>query len=75
MIWVSICFFFFIWKPKFDKDNLLAAPGAKGLENFEFSGLSKVIFLSVADAEGKGGKTLALEVEAEGEAKGLVFCV
>ena len=25
--------------------------------------------------EGKGGKTSALEVEAEGEAKGLVFCI
>ena len=40
------------------------------------SGLPKVIFLAVAEAEGEGGKTLALEVEAEeGEAKGLVFCI
>ena len=31
---LSIHMLFFIWKPKFDKDNLLAAPGAKGLENF-----------------------------------------
>jgi hypothetical protein len=30
-----------------------------------------VIFLAVAEAEGKGGKTLALEVEAEG----LVFYI
>ena len=43
-----------------------------GLEN---SGLPKVIFLAVAEAEGEGGKTSALEVEAEGEAKGLVFCI
>ena len=40
-----------------------------------YSGLSKVIFFTVAEAEGKGGKTLALEVEAEGEAEGLVFCI
>ena len=39
------------------------------------SGLPKVIFLAVAEAEGKGGKTSALEVEAEGEAEGLVFCI
>ena len=39
------------------------------------SGLPKVIFLAVAEAEGEGGKTSALEVEAEGEAKGLVFCI
>ena len=39
------------------------------------SGLPKVIFLAVAEAEGKGGKTPVLEVEAEGEAKGLVFCI
>ena len=37
------------------------------------SGLPKVIFLAVAEAEGKGGKTSALEVEAKGEAEGLVF--
>ena len=37
------------------------------------SGLPKVIFL--AEAKGEGGKTLALEVQAEGEAKGLVFCI
>ena len=35
------------------------------------SGLPKVIFLAVAEAEGEGGKTSALEVEAEG----LVFCI
>ena len=35
------------------------------------SGLPKVIFLAVAEAEGEGGKTLALEVEA----KGLVFFI
>ena len=39
------------------------------------SGLPKVIFLAVAEAEGEGGKTSALEVEAEGEAEGLVFCI
>jgi len=42
-------------------------------------GLPMVIFVAVAEAEGKGGKTSALEVEAEGEAegeaKGLVFCI
>ena len=38
------------------------------------SGLPKVIFLAVAEAEGEDGKTSALEVEAEGEAEGLVFC-
>ena len=37
------------------------------------SGLPKVIFLAVA--EGEGAKTLALEVEAEGEAEGLVFSI
>ena len=37
------------------------------------SGLPKVIFLAVA--EGEGGKTSALEVEAEGKAEGLVFCI
>ena len=31
-----------------------------------------VFFL--AEAEGEGGKTSALEVQAEGEAEGLVFC-
>ena len=30
-----------------------------------------VIFLAVAEAEGEGGKTSALKVEA----KGLVFCI
>ena len=39
------------------------------------SGLPKVIFLTVAEAEGEGGKTSALKVEAEGEAEGLVFCI
>ena len=47
------------------------------------SGLPKVIFLAVAEAECAGGKTSALKVEAEGEAKGeaegeaegLVFCI
>ena len=43
---------------------------------FQSSGLPKVIFLAVAEAkgEGEGGKTSALEVKAEGEAEGLVFC-
>ena len=40
-----------------------------------YSGLPKVIFLAVAKAEGEGRKTSALEVEAEGEAEGLVFCI
>ena len=39
------------------------------------SGLPKVISLAVAEGEGKGGKTSALEVEAKGEAKGLVYCI
>ena len=39
------------------------------------SGLPKVIFLAVAEGEDEGGKTFALEVEAEGEAKGLVICI
>ena len=39
------------------------------------SGLPKVIFLAVAEVEGEGGKTSALEVEAEGEAEGLVLCI
>ena len=39
------------------------------------SSLPKVIFLAVAEGEGKGGKTSALKVEAEGEAEGLVFCI
>ena len=39
------------------------------------SGLPKVIFLAVAEAEGEGGKTSALEVKAKGEAEGLVFCI
>ena len=39
------------------------------------SSLPKVIFLAVAEAKGKGGKTSAREVEAEGEAEGLVFCI
>ena len=38
-------------------------------------GLTKVIFLAVAEVKGEGGKTLALEVEAKGEAEGLVFCI
>ena len=33
------------------------------------SNLPKVIFLAVAEAEGEGGKTLALQVEAEVKAK------
>ena len=37
------------------------------------SGLPKVIFLAVAEAEGKGRKTSALEVKTKGE--GLVFGV
>ena len=37
------------------------------------SGLPKVIFLAVAEAEGEGRKTSALEVEAKGEAEGVVF--
>ena len=37
------------------------------------SGLPKVIFLTVA--EGEGGKTWALKVEAEGEAEGSVFSI
>ena len=32
-------------------------------------------FLAVAEAEGEGGKTSALEVKAKGEAEGLVFCI
>ena len=39
------------------------------------SGLSKVTLLAIAEAEGEGGKTSAIKVEAEGEAKGLVFCI
>ena len=39
------------------------------------SGLPKVIFLAIAEAEGEGGKTSALKVKAEGEAEGLVFCI
>ena len=39
------------------------------------SGLPKAIFLAIAEAEGEGGKTSAIKVEAEGEAKGLVFCI
>ena len=42
---------------------------------FLISGIPKVIFLAVVEAEGEGGKTSALEVEAEGEAEGLVFCI
>ena len=37
------------------------------------SGLPKVIFLAEAEAEAEGGKTSALEVEAEGEAKDWYF--
>ena len=40
---------------------------------YESSGLPKVIFLAVAKAEGEGGKTLTLEVKAEGEAEGFLF--
>ena len=40
---------------------------------YQSSGLPKVIFLAVAEAKGEGGKTSTLE--AEGEAKGLVFCI
>ena len=39
------------------------------------SSLPKVIFLAVAENECEGGKTSALEVKAEGEAEGLVFCI
>ena len=39
------------------------------------SGLPKFIFLAIAEAEGEGGKTSALEVKVEGEAEGLVFCI
>ena len=39
------------------------------------SGLPKVIFLAVAEGEDEGGKASALEVEAEGEAEGLIFCI
>ena len=39
------------------------------------SSLPNVIFLAVAEAEVEGGKTSALEVEAEDEAEGLVFCI
>ena len=39
------------------------------------SGLPKVIFLAVAKAEGEVGKTSALEVKAEVEVEGLVFCI
>ena len=46
----------------------------QGRGSFYTSGLLKVIFLSVAEAEGEGGKTLVLKVKAEGEAEGLVFC-
>ena len=42
---------------------------------FQSSGLLKVIFLAVAEAKGEGGKTSALEVEAEGEAEGSVVCI
>ena len=34
-----------------------------------------MIFLAVVEGEGEGGKTSALEVEAEGEAEGLIFCI
>ena len=49
----------------------LSSPWTKILH----SGLPKVIFLAIAEAEGEGGKTSALEVKAEGEAEGLVFCI
>ena len=42
---------------------------------YPVSGLPKVIFLAVAEGKGEGGKTSALEVKAEGEAEGLVFCI
>ena len=45
------------------------------MKNDVISGLLKVMVLAVADAKGEGGKTSALEVEAEGEAEGLVFCI
>ena len=32
-------------------------------------------FLAVAEDKGKGGKSLALKVEAKGEAEGLVFSI
>ena len=35
----------------------------------------KGIFLAVAKAKGKGGKTVALDVEAKGEAEGLIFVI
>ena len=38
------------------------------------SGLPNMIFLAVAEAKGKGGKTSALELKAEGDGKGWVFC-
>ena len=39
------------------------------------NGLPKVTFLAVAEAEGEGGKTSALEVKAEGNTEGFVFCI
>ena len=39
------------------------------------SGLPKVIFLAVAEAKGKGGKTSALAVKAKGETEGFVFYI
>ena len=40
------------------------------------SGLPKVIFfLAVVEAKGKGEKTSAFEVKAEGEVEGVVFCI
>ena len=32
-------------------------------------------FLAVVEAKGKGGKTSAFEVKAEGEVEGVVFCI
>ena len=45
------------------------------LKDCRNSGLPRVIFFAVVEAEGEGGKTSAFEVEAEGEAKGLVFWI
>ena len=53
--------------------ELILAVSIFGFFDNIFSGLPKVIFL--AEAEGEGGKTSALEVKAEGEVEGLVFCI
>ena len=39
------------------------------------SGVPKVTLLAIAEVKGEGGKTSAIEVEAKGEAEGLVFCI